>query len=614
MKKWKARCVGLTAAAVLMPSLAVNAQIPAVPAAPALGGGPVVPVAPAAAPATIWQKLGISKEQRLQCKYQMCQSKIGQLLNNATKPLAALTGGLLGDCCPTTPSPFELAKPGAEGAAAAIQKDTAEAKARRAAVRYLGTVDCHWWPEAEKALIGALRTDRNECVRWEAAMALGSGCCCTKDVITSLAITISGSEKDGAPAETSERVKSAAEGTLQHCLACYEKVETVPEVPAPPAVPQKPERSPERGTPAEREHAPPGGMSLLTPEAAHLALYYNHVMTMPIAQVVSDARRAMEKRLKEPVVGAPLPTGAHDLFHVVATAVGVPSSGRLSGPVTIDSGVTMAAPVGTASEPNGMMMASMEKPVVTTPSAAMPVVETPAVVVMPTGVPVEMSMPDKKSHKMASRKPAAAPMPVMASVAAAQVAGRDAKANAFGPMSPMDRPMRSPMDRPTSYASAWSPPAQELPALSSTFVAGPVSSVSAPSSSFAPSPCVMSSPSASSVVPAGGFGPSIQPLLTVIRTSNFPSQREWAVETMASINGRDRPEVVAALLTAASQDPAGSVRAACVRSLAQLHLRTQQVVTAFQMLQGDIDPQVRHEATVAMAQVNGQTSPTSHRP
>ena len=107
------------------------------------------------------------------CKERFCRSPLGNLVNNMLKPVGAFSGGMVGSCCPPA-LPSDLAKPpdSAEGAAARIKADEAEAKARRAAVRYLGTVDCHYWPEAQAALIIALRADRNECVRLEAALAL----------------------------------------------------------------------------------------------------------------------------------------------------------------------------------------------------------------------------------------------------------------------------------------------------------------------------------------------------------------------------------------------------------------------------------------------------------
>ncbi|HZZ82799.1 MAG TPA: HEAT repeat domain-containing protein, partial [Gemmataceae bacterium] len=103
-----------------------------------------------------------------------------------------------------------------QGAAARIKKDEADAQARRQAVRYLGTVDCSRWPEAEAALINALRGDRNECVRLEAALALRNGCCCTVKIRRALEMTIIG-KADKFPPERSERVKAAAADALAHC-------------------------------------------------------------------------------------------------------------------------------------------------------------------------------------------------------------------------------------------------------------------------------------------------------------------------------------------------------------------------------------------------------------
>src|SRR5205823_5725524 len=108
-----------------------------------------------------------------------------------------------------------------EGACARISKEEAEFRKRRDAVRCLKYVDCHWYPEAEAALLNALRTDRNECVRLEAACVLGSGCCCTRKVLEKLTIVVSGSDRDGNPSENSPRVKAAALKALTHCLDCY---------------------------------------------------------------------------------------------------------------------------------------------------------------------------------------------------------------------------------------------------------------------------------------------------------------------------------------------------------------------------------------------------------
>ena len=189
-----------------------TAQVPVVPGAVAPAPVAVVPMAaaPVAAPAprNIWSFFCLTPEQSAACKAKFCNSGIGQLLSNSLQPVGALTGGVIGNCCPnpaTDPSNMNQPPDSALGAAARIAADEAGAKKRRAAVRYLGTVDCNYWPEARDALINALRADRNECVRLEAAMALSRGCCCNKGTITALVLTVSGSRADGNPAENCER-------------------------------------------------------------------------------------------------------------------------------------------------------------------------------------------------------------------------------------------------------------------------------------------------------------------------------------------------------------------------------------------------------------------------
>ena len=66
----------------------------------------------------------------------------------------------------------------------------AAAKAKIAAIEYLATVDCGVWPEAEGSLIEALRNERVECVRYAAARALGTGCCCTEKTTAALTKTL----------------------------------------------------------------------------------------------------------------------------------------------------------------------------------------------------------------------------------------------------------------------------------------------------------------------------------------------------------------------------------------------------------------------------------------
>ncbi len=159
-----------------------------------------------------------------------CKSPLGQMATTMISPLSGLTGGIIPSCCSNCAGDSPADK---------IKQDAANAAARRAAVKYLGTVDCHWYPEAELGLIGALRADRNECVRWEAAHQLGRGCCCTPKTIEALKICVEASNRDGNPSENSCRVRAEAYGSLQVCLGCgTDGADAVrPEMPARPENP-----------------------------------------------------------------------------------------------------------------------------------------------------------------------------------------------------------------------------------------------------------------------------------------------------------------------------------------------------------------------------------------
>jgi hypothetical protein len=206
----------ILAGAFLAGGLWATAAFGQVPAA----GGAAAAGAPAAADAaakpTFCEKFEkcIDKFRR-----KLCATPIGQMLNSLTKPLTAATGGIIPGFCPGKPSEEETKKPGAAGAAAQALKDAAEAKERRAAVRLLGTFDCHWHPEAEAGLAAALRTDRAECVRLEAAIALNRGCCCTRLIVDSLEDCVGTGDKYG-PTENSPRVQAIAMMALEHCLQC----------------------------------------------------------------------------------------------------------------------------------------------------------------------------------------------------------------------------------------------------------------------------------------------------------------------------------------------------------------------------------------------------------
>src|SRR4051794_39434322 len=267
------RKVGI-AAILSVVALSPGARAQAIPgtglgAASGLGGGAATGLgtaaAPVAAPRTIWSFLGLSSSNIHACRDKLCASQFGQMLNSmATGPVAGVSGGFIPPLCPPAPNASQIAalenKPNgaAEAAAAKIKASEADAKARVAAVEYLGTVDCNRFPEAKKGLISALREDPNECVRFAAARSLNSGCCCDQQVIEALRECVAGDSKK-APAETSPRVKAAAFAALQNCLM---KVPEEVEAPAPVrrAIPEGGESLPD-ALPDAKKRARPEGTS-----------------------------------------------------------------------------------------------------------------------------------------------------------------------------------------------------------------------------------------------------------------------------------------------------------------------------------------------------------------
>ena len=234
------RGIGVLIAGVAMATGSAVAQVPGVPSAGGIpAAAPTTFGAPAATPAAptrnLWSALLPSQSQCASCKTKLCNCGLGKLLNSMLTPVSGLTGGVIGPLCPgaNTADPAGLAQPAdsAEGAAARIKQEEADAKARIAAIQYLATVDCRYFPEATAALVNGLRADPNECVRIAAAKALFVGCCCNKPVITALTRSVNGDDKDGNPGERSECVKAYAYLALQKCLACYTEPEPKPPEP-----------------------------------------------------------------------------------------------------------------------------------------------------------------------------------------------------------------------------------------------------------------------------------------------------------------------------------------------------------------------------------------------
>jgi len=111
------------------------------------------------------------------------------------------------------------------------------------------------------------------------------------------------------------------------------------------------------------------------------------------------------------------------------------------------------------------------------------------------------------------------------------------------------------------------------------------------------------------VNPTGGI--DVQSLLRQLRDSMLPSQREWAADKLAELDARRSPQVVDALVQAAKDDPAASVRAGCVHCLAMMSAATPPVIAAIQALKTDADPRVQHEAVEALAKLAPGQAPAT---
>jgi hypothetical protein len=102
--------------------------------------------------------------------------------------------------------------------------------------------------------------------------------------------------------------------------------------------------------------------------------------------------------------------------------------------------------------------------------------------------------------------------------------------------------------------------------------------------------------SASSFAHPGG----VPQLLAALSNSLCPSEREAAAEQLSELDWHIQPMVVEILMKSAREDPASSVRAACVHALGHMKVNTPEAVTLVRDLRSDRDPTVRQEAETAL--------------
>ncbi len=298
----------------VIPPVVAPAAVP--PPQSALG---LAPGAPPPGPPTVWDKLGIGAQQQEFNRRQMCQTPAGKVMGAMLNPISKVTFGIIPPFCPITPSLQELLAPGPIGAASKVKMDKLNAEKRKQAVEELKDVDCHYWPEAEEALIAALRTDRNEGVRYTAANVLKEGKCCTNKTIEALSISATGSDRDGAPCETSALVRSTAAAALEHCLKCMcqnpcGRPECEPGIVVPPQEekPREEPREPDRAvTPASAKPGPaPEPESDEAAQKLQMKAYYDKVRKKPRDVVLAAGRESLAKAPRGEV---PIPSGNSDL-------------------------------------------------------------------------------------------------------------------------------------------------------------------------------------------------------------------------------------------------------------------------------------------------------------
>ncbi|MCH7688875.1 MAG: hypothetical protein IH899_19695 [Planctomycetes bacterium] len=160
---------------------------------------------------------------------------------------------------------------GVKGLASKIKAGQVDAKNRVVAIKFLGTVDCAAYPDAQVMLIDSLKNDPSERVRLEAAKAIkeqfGRGkdeglsaiftsrrekrrydhCrgCCGEDALNALSEVAYERDETGCHLEPSERVRKEAREALTVCVSCCSEQSA--------EMPIEPQEEETPGTPSEEK-------------------------------------------------------------------------------------------------------------------------------------------------------------------------------------------------------------------------------------------------------------------------------------------------------------------------------------------------------------------------
>jgi hypothetical protein len=110
------------------------------------------------------------------------------------------------------------------------------------------------------------------------------------------------------------------------------------------------------------------------------------------------------------------------------------------------------------------------------------------------------------------------------------------------------------------------------------------------------------------VAPQYAVATQVEQTIRVLRESPYPSQREWAAQSLVSFDWRTNPQLVPVLLQSATRDPAASVRAGCIYTLGRMQAAVEPVFSTLQALRNDADPRVRQEVEQAFIRLGGARS------
>jgi hypothetical protein len=321
-------------------------------------------------------------------------------------------------------------------------------------------------------------------------------------------------------------------------------------------------------------------------------------------QGTKDASALAAKPVLPPATAAPVTTVAapepKTTKPAPATAIVTPTKPATPAPVKVDAPKVSATAKATVSPP--------VPPPATISSTIAPAVPPPPVPgPMPrTTTPAPTSAMTTATASSSARTPELAPPPgvparpagyVPAYISAATTAAKDNGGNAFSEPQPAPKSNvgRAPSNPPTisrmpGYTAV--PGVAYAPEPPPVIAAAPSASVVA-----AGYPLVAGANGVKGANPSSfDHAPGSQELLMTLRTSLYPSQREWAADRLTACDWHSEPQVVEGLARTARVDPAPLVRAGCLRALARMHATCEPAIAVARELRSDGDPRVRQEA------------------